>query len=111
MDDQLKKGPAWYDVNQALGKVENTYGVKLRFELGRVRATKQSDQHLSVALVVTSSEISRPKSSVPVLWSVWPHVDHKTMPGLMLKLLHIMTDRLEEERETAKKQSQGEVPF
>lgn len=110
MTDQLKRGPAWYDVHQALGKVENTYGVRLRFELGRQRATKQSDQCLSVALVVTSAPPGTAAIELPVLWSIWPHVDHKTMPGLMLKLLHITTDRLEEARETDEKRRQGELP-
>ena len=111
MTDTQQRGPAWYDVHVALGVLERTHDVRARFVLERIVATKNRDQHLGLQLLVERRQGGDKLGKTPVMWSEWPHVDHKTMPGLMLKLVHMMDNALRQVAEEAQKHRPLALPF
>lgn len=101
--DQQQRGPSWADVRDGIRELEREYNVKTELVIAWGPATKHADAGLTVLLRQVGERPTWQKTDLPILWSAWPHSDHKTMPGLLVKMLHLKWERLHQLREESNK--------
>lgn len=104
-DDRKETGPSWWDVRRAQLELRKSWGGSCVVELTAVEPTgKPGDKALCIRVTHQARADGRPGAAM-VASSYWPNIDHKTMPGLLLKLLWDLDWKLTEAKNIAERQT------
>lgn len=103
--DYYKEGPSWHDVHEHLEEFRLATGRLVTVEMAST-AAKREPTRLYVRVVSWTGWNGSTRLSEVARGSVWPCTDHRTMPGLLLSLLHKLDAHLTEEMVARERQSQ-----
>lgn len=104
-DDRKVTGPSWWDVQRAQLAIRKDWGGSCTIEMS---AAEPVNGKLPYALHVRVTHHARSEGKWGAETSTaspWPHSDHKTMPGMLLKLLWDLDWKLTEKKDTAEQQA------
>lgn len=103
--DRSDTGPSWNDVQDHLRELGKTHHRACRIELALCPdRAGQTTYGLWVRVVAWERSEGRLTGEIAT-GRKWPTSDHKTMPGMMLRLIHELDHRLTEMREQAERQA------
>jgi hypothetical protein len=111
MVEDQQRGPSWADVQVHCEVFEREHLGEVWYEIRRRPARNGARAGLYVRICV--SGCARESDKQKVLWRGynWPHPDHKTMPGLLLRALHEIENECLNRWQRAEALAQTALPF
>jgi hypothetical protein len=104
-DDRKQTGPSWWDVSTAQTELRASWGGSCTIEMTAGDAGHGKRPYALHIRVTHHARSDGKWGAETVTSSPWPNIDHKTMPGLLLKLLWDLDWKLTEKRDQAARQA------
>lgn len=104
-EDRTQTGPSWNDVQEHLRELGKTHHRACRVELNLLPDTAGRTTFGLWVRVVAWERSEGRLLGERAKGGRWPTSEHKTMPGMLLKLIHQLDFELTERKEKAERQA------
>lgn len=103
--DRTETGPSWNDVQDSLRELSRDHHRACRLELSLLPDIAGRPQYGLWVRVVAWERSEGRSTGERAKGGKWPTSYHKTMPGMLLRLIHELDHELTELREQAERQA------
>lgn len=104
-DDRKQTGPSWWDVSTMQQELRKAWGGSCTITMVADTVAHGPRTNALWVRVVHHARGEGEWGAETSVASPWPHTDHKTMPGLLCKLLWDLDWKLTEKKTTAETQA------